>query len=58
MPLHSIERLICAMATCTDIRVRRNISILLAKGCRLPGVREHVEKYRGLQIMVQLQNQL
>ena len=26
------------MATCSDIRVRKNISILLAKGCRLPGM--------------------
>jgi len=58
VPLRSVERLICAMATCVDIRVRRNISILLAKGCRLPGVREHVEKYKGLQIMVRLQNEL
>jgi hypothetical protein len=57
-PVCAIERLICAMATCTDIRVRRNISILLAKGCRIPGVREHVELFRGMQIMVELQKLL
>ena len=53
-----IERLICAMATCSDIRVRRNISILLAKGCKRPGVRDQVDKFRGMQIMLELQKQL
>ena len=57
-PIHSIERLICGMATCSDIRVRRNISIILAKGCKVPGVRDHVEKYRGMQIMIELQKLL
>jgi len=52
--LLGIEKLICAMATCSDIRVRKNISILLAKGCRLPGVRERVSNLRGLQMMVDL----
>ena len=57
--VHSIERLVCAMATCSDIRVRRNISILLAKGCGVsPVVRDHVSKFRGMQIMLELQNQL
>ena len=56
--VHSIERLICAMATCSDIRVRRNISIILAKGCKVPGVRDHVELFRGMQIMVELQKLL
>jgi hypothetical protein len=54
----AIERLICAMATCPDIRVRRNISILLAKGCKRPGVRDQVDKFRGMQIMLELQKQL
>jgi hypothetical protein len=54
----AIERLICAMATCSDIRVRRNISILLAKGCKRPGVRDQVDKFRGMQIMLELQKQL
>ena len=58
IPVCAIERLICAMATCCDIRVRRNISILLAKGCRISGVRNHVELFRGMQIMVELQKQL
>ena len=57
--VHSIERLVCAMATCSDIRVRRNISILLAKGCGVSaGVRDHVSNFRGMQIMLELQNQL
>ena len=52
--LLGIEKMVCAMATCTDIRVRKNISILLAKGCRLPGVKEKVSNLRGLQMMVEL----
>jgi hypothetical protein len=58
IPMHTIERLICAMATCSDIRVRRNISILLAKGCKLPGIRDYIEKFRGMQIMIELQKLL
>lgn len=58
IPMKSIERLICAMATCSDIRVRRNISILLAKGCKHPGIRDHIEKFRGMQIMIELQKLL
>lgn len=58
IPIHSIERLICAMATCSDIRVRRNISILLAKGCKVPGIRDYIEKFRGMQIMIELQKLL
>jgi hypothetical protein len=58
VPVCAIERLICAMATCSDIRVRRNISILLAKGCKRPGVRDQVDKFRGMQIMLELQKQL
>lgn len=53
-----IEKLVCCMANCTDMRVRKNIAILLAKGCKLPGVRERVEKFRGLQIMRELQDKL
>jgi hypothetical protein len=56
--LLGIEKLICAMATCTDIRVRKNIAILLAKGCRLPGVRDKVSHLRGLQMIVELQDKL
>jgi hypothetical protein len=56
--LLGVERLICAMASCPDIRVRRNIAILLAKGCRLPGVRERITDLRGMQMMVELQSQL
>lgn len=61
--LLGIEKLICAMATVTDIRVRRNISIVLAKGIKTLGststtVRERITQLRGLQMMLQLQDQL
>lgn len=56
--LKGIEKLVCAMATVSDIRVRKNIAILLAKGCRLPAVRNHVSELRGIQMMVELQDQL
>ncbi len=56
--LAGIEKLVCAMATCADIRVRRNISIILAKGCRLPDVRKLVTDFRGMQMMVELNKQL
>jgi len=29
---YGIEKLICTMASCPDMRVRKNIAILLAKG--------------------------
>jgi hypothetical protein len=54
--LMGVEKLVCSMATCSDIRVRKNIAILLAKGCRLPGVRDKVDKLRGMQMMVELQD--
>ncbi len=54
--LIGVEKLVCAMASCTDMRVRKNIAILLAKGCRLPEVREKVTRLRGLQMMVELQD--
>lgn len=56
--LVSIEKLICAMATCSDIRIRKNISILLAKGCRIPAVKEKITLFRGMQMMVELQSKL
>lgn len=56
--LLGVQKLICAMASCGDIRVRRNIAILLAKGCRIPAVREKVSKFRGMQMMVELQDKL
>lgn len=56
--LLGVEKLVCAMATCSDMRVRRNISILLAKGCRVKGVRELVTDFRGMQMMVELNKQL
>jgi hypothetical protein len=56
--LFGVEKLICAMASCPDMRVRKNIAILLAKGCRVPGVREKMTTLRGMQMMVELQNSL
>lgn len=56
--LLGVEKLICAMASCPDMRVRKNIAILLAKGCRVPGVRERMTALRGMQMMVELQNSL
>ncbi len=54
--LVGVEKLICAMASCTDIRVRKNIAILLAKGCKIPAVREKVTELRGMQMIVELQH--
>ena len=56
--LMGIEKLVCSMATCTDIRVRKNVAILLAKGCRDPSVRQRVSELRGIQMMVELQDRL
>ena len=53
-----VEKLICAMASCPDMRVRKNIAILLAKGCRVPGVREKMTALRGMQMMIELQDKL
>lgn len=53
-----VERLVCALATCQDIRVRKNIAILLAKGCRDPVIKKKIEHFRGLQMIVELQNKL
>lgn len=54
----TIAKWICAMATCTDIRIRKNIAILLAKACRIPGIRDQVSHLRGLQMMIELQDKL
>ena len=54
--LMGIEKLICSMASCTDMRVRKNIAILLAKGCRDAEVRERVTALRGMQMIVELQH--
>jgi len=56
--LKAVEKLICAMASCPDIHVRRNMAILLAKGSRLPGVREKLTELRGMQMMIELQDKL
>jgi hypothetical protein len=62
---YGIEKLICMMATCsggagdTSIKVRKNIAIILAKGCgRGVEIKKRIETYRGLQMIVELQSQL
>lgn len=55
--LLGVEKFVCAMATCSDMRVRKNIAILLAKGCKFsPATRELVTRYRGVQMMIELQD--
>ena len=55
----TVEKAVCAMATCQDIRVRKNIAILLARACQLDAkVRERVSFFRGLQMIVELQKEL
>jgi hypothetical protein len=44
------------MATCSDIRVRKNIAILLAKGCKVEGMRERLTYFRGMEMIVELQS--
>lgn len=53
-----VQRLVCALATCSDMRVRKNIAILLAKGCRDPEIKKQIEHFRGLQMIVELQKHL
>lgn len=47
----NIDKMICAMATCTDTRVRKNISILIAKGCRNEAVKERMTALRGMEMI-------
>lgn len=56
--LHGVEKLICAMATCTDMRVRKNIAILLAKGARNPETRSKIDRFRGMQMLIEMQKDL
>lgn len=56
--LSGVEKLICSLANCTDMRVRKNIAILLAKGARVPEVRAKIESFRGMQMLVELQKHL
>lgn len=58
--LRGVEKFICAMASCPDMRVRKNIAILLAKGCRVGDgkVRSRITELRGMQMMIELQDKL
>eukprot|EP00607_Mallomonas_marina_P007394 CAMPEP_0182420456 /NCGR_PEP_ID=MMETSP1167-20130531/5277_1 /TAXON_ID=2988 /ORGANISM="Mallomonas Sp, Strain CCMP3275" /LENGTH=975 /DNA_ID=CAMNT_0024596427 /DNA_START=14 /DNA_END=2941 /DNA_ORIENTATION=- len=56
--VHGVEKLICALANCTDIRVRKNMAILIAKGCKIPEVKIKVEKLRGLEIIREIQDKI
>jgi hypothetical protein len=49
-----VEKFICAMATLTDMKVRKNLSILLAKGCRNGDVKSRVVELRGLEMIREL----
>ncbi len=53
-----VEKLICTISNYNDIRVRKNVAILIARGCKIPEVRVKVEKFRGLEILRQLQDQI
>lgn len=55
---HCVEKYICCMANCTDDRVRKNFAILLAKGCRYPGIRDRITHFRGMQMMIEMQEKL
>ena len=52
--LVGIEKLVNAMASCTDMRVRKNLAILLAKGSRIDGVRDLITHFRGMQMINEL----
>jgi hypothetical protein len=54
----SVEKLICSMACCTDIRVRKNIAIVLAKGSRIQSVKEKLQYFRGMQMIIELQDRI
>ena len=55
--LIAVEKLICALATCTNSTVRKNIATVLAKACKHPGVKEKMTRLKGLQIMRELSSQ-
>jgi len=55
--LYTVERLICAMANCTDTKVRKNVAIVLSRACKYnEDVKERVTYYRGVQMMTELQS--
>ena len=53
----AVEKLICSMATCTNVTVRKNIATVLAKACVHPGVKEKMVEFRGMQIIRELNSQ-
>jgi hypothetical protein len=56
--LIGIEKLICTISSCSDLRVRKNVAILLAKGCRNKEARAVVNKLKGMQMLIELQDQI
>ena len=48
----NIDKMICGMATCTEMRVRKNISILIAKGCKYSQhVKERMVYLKGMEMI-------
>ena len=55
----SVEKLICCFANVHDIRVRKNIAIILAKGSKLfPSVKQKVQDLRGMEMLTELSDKL
>ena len=54
---NAVEKLICSMATCTNVTVRKNIATVLAKACVHAGVKEKMVEFRGMQIIRELNSQ-
>ena len=52
--LLAVERLICAIATCTNTSVRKNVAIVLARAAALPGIRTKLEYLNGMKILREL----
>ena len=52
--LLTVEKLICALATCTNTSVRKNIAIVLARAAALPGVRTKLDYFNGMKILREL----
>ncbi len=54
-----IEKLICCLANVHDIRVRKNIAIILAKGSKkIPHIKEKIQDLRGLEMLTELNDKL
>jgi hypothetical protein len=50
-----VERIICCFVSYPDIRVRKNLAILLAKLSRYPKLKERISQLRGMEMLKTLQ---